>query len=131
VDTYILTGLFTVFRPRDPQDAQPRGSVDNVFLSALFALATHIRKADVATHQKVAGMLPASEQRLLLDGCRDESSRDLALEQLLEVMEPYLELLPEPHRLFFRPSSVQILHTADYVVLSRHQEGYWYPHAPI
>lgn len=131
MDTYILTGLFTVFRPCDPEDAQPRGSADNVFLSALFALAAHIRKADVATHQKVASLMPACEQRLLLVLKDYRHEPDRPLEQLLEVMEPYLELLPEPHRLFFRPSSVQILHTADYVVLSRHQEGYWYPHAPI
>ena len=129
MDGYISTGLFTVFRPCNPADARPRGSADNVFVSAVLALAALIRAAETDTHQKVAELIPRGQQRMLLDDCRYEPDR--TLEQLLEVMEPYLELLPEPHRRFFRPQSVRILHTADYVVLSRHQEGYWYPHAPI
>lgn len=128
MDNYVLTGLFTVFRPRDPADARPRGSVDNVFLSALLALAAQILNADAATHQKVAELVDP-QRRLLLDYCREQPER--TLEQLLEVMEPYFELLPERHRSFFQPESVQIVHTADFIVLSRHQEGFWYPHAPI
>lgn len=128
MDSYVLTGLVTVFRPRDPADAYPRGSVNNVFLSALFALAAQILDADTTTHQKVAELVDP-QQRLLLEHCHQQPER--TLEQLLEVMEPYFELLPERHRSFFQPESVQIVHTADFIVLSRHQEGYWYPHAPI